>query len=102
MGSVQARRQNSVAEGGGGTGKVFSQFGSEDRKYVLHPKLRPVDTGSLPPFWVQFSFGGARSLPGVAPRILMVQIGDGADNKKCIRMLRCVRKPCPHAAPQRQ
>ena len=24
---------------------------------------------------------------------------DGADNKKCIRMLRCVRKPCPHAAP---
>ena len=24
---------------------------------------------------------------------------DGADNKKCIRMLRCVREPCPHAAP---
>ena len=26
---------------------------------------------------------------------------DGADNKICIRMLRCVRKPCPHAAPHR-
>ena len=26
---------------------------------------------------------------------------DGADNKKCIRMLHCVRKPCPHAAPHR-
>ena len=26
---------------------------------------------------------------------------DGADNKKCIRMLRCVRKLCPHAAPHR-
>ena len=26
---------------------------------------------------------------------------DGADNKKCIRMLRHVRKPCPHAAPHR-
>ena len=26
---------------------------------------------------------------------------DGADNKKCIRMLRCVRKPSPHAAPHR-
>ena len=24
---------------------------------------------------------------------------DAADNKKCIRMLRCVRKPCPHSAP---
>ena len=27
--------------------------------------------------------------------------GDGVDNKKCIRMLRCIRKPCPHAAPHR-
>ena len=26
---------------------------------------------------------------------------DGADNKKCIRMLRCVGKPCPHAASHR-
>ena len=26
---------------------------------------------------------------------------DGADNKICIRMLRCVRKLCPHAAPHR-
>ena len=26
---------------------------------------------------------------------------DGADNKKYNRMLRCVRKPCPHAAPHR-
>ena len=26
---------------------------------------------------------------------------DGANNKKCIRMLRCIRKPCPHAAPHR-
>ena len=26
---------------------------------------------------------------------------DGADNKKCIRMLHCVRKLCPHAAPHR-
>ena len=26
---------------------------------------------------------------------------DGADNKNCIRMLRCIRKPCPHAAPHR-
>ena len=26
---------------------------------------------------------------------------DGVNNKKCIRMLRCVRKPCPHAAPHR-
>ena len=25
----------------------------------------------------------------------------GGDNKKCIRMLRCVRKPCLHAAPHR-
>ena len=24
---------------------------------------------------------------------------DGAENKKCISMLCCVRKPCPHAAP---
>ena len=26
---------------------------------------------------------------------------NGADNKKCIRMPHCVRKPCPHAAPHR-
>ena len=26
---------------------------------------------------------------------------DGADNKKCICMLCCIRKPCPHAAPHR-
>ena len=26
---------------------------------------------------------------------------DGADNKKCIRMLHCVRKSCSHAAPRR-
>ena len=26
---------------------------------------------------------------------------DGADNKKCIRMLRCIHKPCLHAAPHR-
>ena len=31
----------------------------------------------------------------------LVHIRDGADNKKCIRMLHCVRKPCPHAAPHR-
>ena len=30
-----------------------------------------------------------------------VEVRDGAHNKKCIRMLRCVRKPCPHAAPHR-
>ena len=31
----------------------------------------------------------------------VLEIRDGADNKKCIRMLRCIRKPCPHAAPHR-
>ena len=62
------------AWGGGSTGKVFSQFGSEDRKKVLHPKLRLVDTGSLPPFLAQFSFGEARSLLGVAPRNVVVRI----------------------------
>ena len=29
------------------------------------------------------------------------QTRDGAENKKCIRLLRCVRKSCPHAAPHR-
>ena len=31
--------------------------------------------------------------------LLLVDIRDGADNKKCIRMLHCVCKPCSHAAP---
>ena len=30
-----------------------------------------------------------------------LELRDGANNKKCIRMLRCIRKPCPHAAPHR-
>ena len=33
--------------------------------------------------------------------LLDVPSRDGTDNKKCIRMLRCVRKLCPHAAPHR-
>ena len=31
----------------------------------------------------------------------LVHSRDGADNKKCIRMLHRVHKPCPHAAPHR-
>ena len=31
----------------------------------------------------------------------MVLVRDGANNKKSIRLLRRVRKPCPHAAPHR-
>ena len=32
---------------------------------------------------------------------VMISGRDGADSKQCIRMLRCVRKLCPHAAPHR-
>ena len=32
------------------------------------------------------------------PVDMMLSIRDGADNKICIRMLRCVRKLCLHAA----
>ena len=38
-------------------------------------------------------------LPAKTTVGLIVQSRDGADNKKCIRMLRCVRKPCPRTAP---
>ena len=41
-----------------------------------------------------FTAAYAALLPSLSTR-------DGADNKKCIRMLHCVRKPCPHAAPHR-
>ena len=35
---------------------------------------------------------------GVAKDKSDIQIRDGVDNKKCICMLRCIRKPYPHAA----
>ena len=41
-----------------------------------------------------------RNSISAAPRAV-IGTRDGANNKKCIRMLRCIRKPCSHAAPHR-
>ena len=77
------------------------------RKLLLHEFVRRVEqclVRKKPAMGIFLDIVGAFdnvTFRGFATALRGLGIRDGADNKKCIRMLCCVRKLCPHAAPHR-